>query len=59
VVRLLGEAFHHPLKEAVLRWGLPRKLYTDQGNAFVNLHTRLVCAQLGIRLLHRRPYHAK
>ena len=52
------EAFHHCLKEAVLRRGLPRKLYTDQGKPFVNGHSRLVCAQLGIRLLHARPYHS-
>jgi len=52
------EAFHHALKEAVLRRGLPRKLYTDQGKPFINTHTRLVCAKLGIRLLHARPYHS-
>jgi putative transposase len=52
------EAFHHALKEAVLRRGLPRKLYTDQGKPFINTHTRIVCAQLGIRLLHCRPYHS-
>jgi len=52
------EAFHHCLKEAVLRRGLPRKLYTDNGKPFVNAHSRLVCAQLGIRLLHARPYHS-
>lgn len=52
------EAFHHALKEAVLRRGLPRKLYTDQGKPFVNGHTRLVCAKLGIRLLHCKPYHS-
>ena len=52
------EAFHHALKEAVLRRGLPRKLYTDQGQPFVNGHTRLVCAQLGLRLLHCKPYHS-
>jgi transposase InsO family protein len=52
------EAFHHALKEAVLRRGLPRKLYTDQGKPFINAHTRMVCAQLGIRLLHCRPYHS-
>ncbi|HYV30152.1 MAG TPA: hypothetical protein VEO53_03480, partial [Candidatus Binatia bacterium] len=44
--------------EAVLRRGLPRKLYTDQGKPFVNAHTRIVCAQLGIRLLHCKPYHS-
>jgi putative transposase len=52
------EAFHHALKEALLRRGLPRKLYTDQGKPFINGHTRLVCAQLGIRLLHCKPYHS-
>ena len=52
------EAFHHALKEAVLRRGLPRKLYTDQGKPFINAHTRTVCAKLGIRLLHARPYHS-
>ena len=41
-----------------MRRGLPRKLYTDQGKPFVNGHSRLVCAQLGIRLLHARPYHS-
>lgn len=52
------EAFHHALKEAVLRRGLPRKLYTDQGQPFINGHTRLVCAHLGLRLLHCKPYHS-
>jgi putative transposase len=52
------EAFHHALKEAVLRRGLPRKLYTDQGKPFVNNHSRIVCANLGIRLLHARPHHS-
>ena len=52
------EAFHHALQEAVLRRGLPRKLYTDQGKPFVNGHTRLVCAKLGVRLLHCKPFHS-
>ncbi len=52
------EALHHALKEAVLRRGLPRKLYTDQGKPFISAHTHLVCAQLGIRLLHCKPYHS-
>jgi transposase InsO family protein len=52
------EAFHHALKEGVLRRGLPRKLYTDQGKPFVNAHSHLVCAQLGVRLLHAKPYHS-
>jgi transposase InsO family protein len=46
------------LKQAILRRGLPLKLYTDQGKPFVNHHVRIVCANLGIRLLHAKPYHA-
>jgi len=50
--------FHQTLKEAIRRRGLPRKLYTDQGRPFTNDHTRVICANLGIRLLHAKPYHA-
>jgi putative transposase len=46
------------LKEALRRRGLPQKLYTDQGGPFINDHTKIVCARLGIRLLHAAPYHA-
>ena len=52
------EAFLYTLKEAVVRRGVPVKLYTDQGKPFVCDHARMVCANLGIRLLHARPYHA-
>jgi putative transposase len=52
------EAFLHALQQAILRRGVPVKLYTDQGKPFVCEHARLVCANLGIRLLHARPYHA-
>lgn len=51
-------AFLACLKEAVRRRGLPRKLYTDNGGPFVNDHLKIVCANLGIRLLHAKPYHA-
>jgi transposase InsO family protein len=51
-------SFHQSLKEAIRRRGLPRKLYTDQGGPFTNDHTRVICANLGIRLLHAKPYHA-
>jgi transposase InsO family protein len=51
-------AFHQTLKEALRRRGLPAKLYTDQGGPFTNDHTRVVCANLGVRLLHAKPCHA-
>jgi putative transposase len=40
------------LKEALRRRGLPRKLYADNGGPFVTHHLRVVCANLGIRLIH-------
>lgn len=52
------QAFHQTFKEAILRRGIPLKLYTDQGQVFTNEHTQVVCANLGIRLLHAKPYHA-
>ena len=52
------KAFLNTLREAVLRRGVPRKLYTDQGKPFVCRHTHIVCATLGVRLLHAKPYHA-
>ncbi len=42
------------LKEALRRRGLPRKLYTDNGGPFINHHLRIVCANLGIRLIHSK-----
>ena len=40
------------LKEALRRRGLPRKLFADNGGPFVNNHLKIVCANLGIRLIH-------
>ena len=52
------QAFHHTLKQGIRRRGIPAKLYTDQGGPFTNDHTKIICANLGIRLLHAKPYHA-
>mgnify|MGYP003628029248 CR=1 FL=1 len=57
-LRECTETFHHTLKEAVLRRGLPHKLYVDNGAPFISKHTHIVCANLGIRLLHHKPYRA-
>jgi transposase InsO family protein len=51
-------SFHQSFKQAIQRRGVPRKLYTDQGGPFINDHTRVICANLGVRLLHAKPYHA-
>lgn len=52
------EGFLDTLRQAVQHRGLPDKLYTDNGAAFVSQHLAIVCANLGIRLLHAKPYHA-
>jgi transposase InsO family protein len=51
------EAFLAVLKSALLRRGIPRRLFVDNGAAYRSLHVELVCAKLGITLIHSRPYH--
>jgi putative transposase len=51
-------AFLPVLKEAVLRRGCCRRLFVDNGSAFRSHQLALVCAKLGITLIHARPYHA-
>ena len=43
-------------QEALLRRGLPRKIYTDNGSAFRSHHLEHTAASLGIALIHSRPY---
>lgn len=44
------------LKQALLRRGLPARLYVDNGANYRSHHLSLVCAKLGIALIHSRPY---
>lgn len=46
------------LKCACQRRGVPEKLYTDNGKIFLSKHFKIVCANLGIRLIHAKPYAA-
>ena len=43
-------------KEAVLKYGKPDRLYTDNGPSFSSSYLRSVCAHLGIGLVHSKPY---
>lgn len=45
------------LKDAVLRRGAPRRLFVDNGAAFRSHQLALVCARLGVTLIHARAYH--
>jgi hypothetical protein len=44
------------LKQAILIYGIPRKLYCDNGKVFVSGYLHLICARLGIALIHSKPY---
>jgi len=43
-------------KWAVLRYGLPDKVYVDNGKIFVADHFKLACARLNVRHAHTAPY---
>ena len=44
------------LKQAIARRGLPARLYCDNGANYRSQQLALVCAKLGIALIHARPY---
>ena len=44
------------LEQGICRRGIPKRLYVDNGAAFKAQHLALVCAKLGITLIHARPY---
>ncbi len=46
------------LRSGVLRRGVPEKIYTDQGKVFTCRHLKSICANIGTKLSHARPYHA-
>ncbi len=45
------------LKEAILRRGLPERLFCDNGANFRSRQLMMICGRMGISLLHARPYH--
>ncbi len=49
-------AFLPVFKQALMRRGIPQRLYVDNGANFRSQHLALVCAKLGVALIHARPY---
>jgi len=49
-------AFLPVFKQAIARRGLPARLYVDNGANYRSQQLALVCAKLGIALIHARPY---
>lgn len=50
------KAFLPIFKQALLRRGRPTRLYVDNGANYRSQHLALVCAKLGIALIHSRPH---
>lgn len=48
--------FLDAFEKGLLKRGLPRKLYVDNGSAFRSHQLNYICASLGIALIHARPY---
>jgi putative transposase len=46
----------HAFKDAILAYGLPDRLYVDNGPSFSSEYLRRVCAHLKIGLIHSKPY---
>lgn len=51
-----ARAFMPVLQQGLLRRGLPERLYVDNGANYRSRHLSVVCAKLGIALIHARPY---
>ncbi len=48
--------FQQVFKQALMRRGLPDRLYVDNGASYRSQQLALVCARLDIVLIHARPY---
>ncbi len=44
-------------KKAIAKSGKPRRIYLDNGSSYSNQQLDLICAELGIHLIHTKPYH--
>ena len=53
------QAFLPVFKNALIRRGLPQRLYVDNGAAYRSRQLALVCAKLGVVLVHARPYQPR
>ena len=51
-----ADRFLPVFKQALIRRGLPLRLYVDNGASYRSLHLAVICASLGISLIHARPY---
>ncbi len=51
--------FQEAFKQGLLRRGVPRKLYCDNGSTFRTHHLQVICATLNVALIHSRPHRPR
>lgn len=44
------------LKSAMKKYGIPKKLYADNGSPYKNEQISIIMARLGVQLIHAKPY---
>ena len=45
-------------KNMVLRYGIPEKVYLDNGKVYISRHFAYILSELGIKKIHHKPYQA-
>ena len=45
------------LKRAIAKYGVPKRLYADNGKPYKNEQLPIICAQLQIQIIHAQVYH--
>lgn len=50
------ESMRLSFKEAILKRGIPKMLYTDNGKIYKTIQLEYICASLGCSLIHAKPF---
>lgn len=48
--------FQYVLKEAIRIYGVPKRIFLDNGTPYKNAQLSSICATLGVALIHARAY---
>ena len=48
--------FQSVLKQAIKTYGIPKKLFVDNGTPYKNLQFQIICANIGTVLIHAQAY---
>ena len=44
------------LKDAIKPYGIPKRIFVDNGKPYKNMQLKSICASMGIALIHAKPY---